>query len=248
MSCESASPTDPTRSFYKSKTVRTELERKQVEQEAGRIDADLKYYRSTDHRTTQWVTNSVQTDAVFADDSVGVDVDTVKIFDVPLNRGATGRYGSFDSAQYRTSSLMHWTVEGYDGGYIRETAANVKELEIQSHIVGDTIFLSQGLNVSYDGADGGEITVRLIFSDAHTWAWGDTTVADDPESGGFIEKVVRDNGLITFTPDELKGLTTNAYYMLTLSHWAYHITSASNGRRVAVFRSHDASMPLILQP
>jgi hypothetical protein len=248
MSCEADSPTDTSRSFYKSKTVRTESERKQVEREAGRIDAELKYYRATYHRATQWVTNSVQTDAVFADDTVGVDVDSVLVYDTPLIRSMKGRYGSFDSAQYRTSSLMYWTVEGYDGGYIRDTAENVKELEIRSYIVGDTIFLSQGLNVSYDGADGGEITVRLIFSYAHTWAWGDTTVADDPKSGGFIEKVVLDNGLITFTPDELKGLTTNAYYMLTLSHWAYHITSASNGRRVAVFRSHDVSMPLILQP
>lgn len=248
VSCQADSPTDPSDSFFKSKTVRTESERKQVEQEAGRIDAELKYYRGTDHRTTQWVTNSVQTDAVFADDTIGVDVDSVLVYDRPLIRGMKGRYGSFDSAQYRTSAQMYWTVEGYDGGYIRDTSENVKELEILNHIVGDTIVLNHGLNVSYDGADEGEIIARLIFSDALTFAWGDTNVAIDPESGGIIEKVVSDDGTVSFTPEELKSFTPNAYYVLTLSHWAYHVTSASNNRRVAVFRSHDVSMPLYLAP
>jgi hypothetical protein len=246
-SCES--PIDPPISNYKSETVRTQAARSQVKQEAGQIDAELYYYAFKSYRSTLLITDGARSEALFANDVEGVDVDTVMVFNTPLTRGnVPGWYGSDDQRQYDTSPLMTWTVEGYDGGHIRDTSANVRELLILSQNVGDTIDQQAGLTVKYDGADGGELKVYLSFDYSHTYAWGDTAVANDSASGGYLEKVIPDTGSIVFTPNELKEFTANTYLSLSISHWVYHITSASNGRRVSIERSNGASMPLYLKP
>ncbi len=144
--------------------------------------------------------------------------------------------------------LSNWRVTGYDNGAFGDTSETPATISFTRHFL-DTVSRSEGFVVPYNGAQGGDLVVDIMYHPDLTRMYADPAAPSGANTiAARAEKYAHDDGAIQVSPADLSKFPANCVVQVMAYHYNYHTAPASNGRRVGVLNAVGATSYLYVKP